>query len=118
MPLINFITERSERHSARDKLMLPDLVSSVPFPCNTGAPDSASGELFLPKTLLSNQLQGYKCGVLNIQYMGVEINFFFFSFFPGIKETRMAQLNCTEMVWNPEINPDLKQSSVFVYRLN
>lgn len=61
MTLINFITERSERHSARDKLMLPDLISSVLFPCNRGAPDSASGELFLPKMLLSNQLQGYKC---------------------------------------------------------
>jgi len=61
MTLINFITERSERRSALDRLVLPDLISSVLFPCNRGVPDRASGEPFLPKALLSNQLQGYKC---------------------------------------------------------
>lgn len=61
MTLINFIMEQSECHSAQDKLLLPDLISSVLFSCNRGAPDNASGELFLPKMLLSNRLQGYKC---------------------------------------------------------
>lgn len=61
MALINFITEQSECHSAWDKLTLPDLVPSILLPCNRGASDNASGEPFLPKMLLSNQLQGYKC---------------------------------------------------------
>lgn len=61
MTLINFIMERSECRSAQDKFTLPDLISSLLFPGNRGAPDSASGEPFLPKTLLSDQLQGYKC---------------------------------------------------------
>lgn len=76
MTLINFIMERSKGHSARDKFMLPDLISSILFPCKRGAPDNASGEPFLPKTLLSNQLQGYKCWVLNMWYIGIKIIFF------------------------------------------
>lgn len=32
MTLINFITERSERHSAQGKLTLPDLISTGLFP--------------------------------------------------------------------------------------
>lgn len=116
MTSINFITEWSKHHSARDKLTLPDLISSVLIPCHRRAPDSTSGEPFFPKTLLSNQLQGYKCWVLNIRYMGVGINFRFFSFqvpreLGWLDWTALKQFGIRNQ-W------DLKQSSVSVYRLH
>lgn len=99
MTLINFITEWSEHHSAQGKLTLPDLISSDLFPATQELPMAHQVSPSSQRQLLSNQLQGYKCWVLDIQHMGVEINSFFF-FFPGIMRTRLVHLNCTEGVWN------------------
>lgn len=100
MTLINFITERSERRSAQGKLTLPDLISSSLFPATQELPVAHQVSRSSQRQLLSNQLQGYKCWVLDIQHMGVETNSSFFFFFPGIKGTRVVHLNCTEGVWN------------------
>lgn len=99
MTLINFIIEWSEHHSAQGKLTLPDLISSSLFPATQELPMAHQVSRSSQRQLLSNQLQGYKCWVLDIQHMEVEINFFFFVF-PGIKGTRVVHLNCTEGVWN------------------
>lgn len=94
MTLINFITD-----GAQGKLTLPDLISSGLFPATQELLMAHQVSSSSQRQLLSNQLQGYKCWVLDMQHMRVEINFFFF-FFPGIKGTRVVHLNCTEGVWN------------------
>lgn len=78
MTLINFIIEWSQHHSAQGKLTLPDLISSSLFPATQELPMAHQVSRSSQRQLLSNQLQGYKCWVLDIQHMEVEINFFFF----------------------------------------
>lgn len=80
MTLINFITERSERHSAQGKLTLPDLISTGLFPATQELLMAHQVSRSSQRQLLSNQLQGYKCWVLDIQHMGIEINSSFFFF--------------------------------------